>query len=341
MGAGEHYSTIAAAVAASSDGDVILVDAGTYMNDFATVTHKITMVGVGGRVNMIADVPCPNGKAILTVDNDLLLENFSISGATVADGNGAGIRYELGNMTLVNDAFLNNQNGILGAPSSGIVTIRNSLFSGNGSGTGYTHNLYVGANSQLDVTESVFEGAVVGHELKSRALVNNIRSNVFLDGQTGTASYDIDLPNGGADTIEDNIIEKGPNSQNNAMIHFGGEGLPYDHSSLTVKGNSFLNDKGSSTKALLNQTTISATVSNNIFSQISETQIAVGAAIVADNKAADGSPLESIVVDPFANADSIVLTDAVDHSVVLDANPLLNVRGGAGHLTIWQGMVTQ
>ena len=43
VGAGEAYATLPAAVAASSDGDVIAAPAGTYMNDFATISRDITI----------------------------------------------------------------------------------------------------------------------------------------------------------------------------------------------------------------------------------------------------------------------------------------------------------
>ena len=98
VGSNQQFSTIAAAVAASKDGDVIAVKAGTYTNDFATVTTKITIEGVGGMVNLVATTAPPNGKAILVTTTDVTLDHLSFSGAAVADGNGAGVRYEGGNL---------------------------------------------------------------------------------------------------------------------------------------------------------------------------------------------------------------------------------------------------
>ena len=94
VGPGMQYATLAAAIAASSDGDVIQVQAGTYTNDFATINTKITIEGVGGMVNLVATVPPPNGKAILVTNTDVTLDNIAFSGAKVPDGNGAGIRYQ-------------------------------------------------------------------------------------------------------------------------------------------------------------------------------------------------------------------------------------------------------
>ena len=257
VGAGKEFATLSAAIAASVNGTVIYVDAGTYTNDFATIYNSIRIIGVGGMVNLVATVAPPNLKGILTVDNNVTIENVAFSGAAIDDadgGNGAGIRYEGGVMVLENDAFMNNQNGILGAPviaslTVNTISIDHSFFYGNGSGTGYTHNVYIGDVSQLTFTNNVSEDANVGHELKSRALVNTITGNVFADGPSGDASYEIDLPDGGADVVNDNIIEKGPNAQNNNMVHFGGEGLPYAGSSLTVENNTFTNDTGGSVTA--------------------------------------------------------------------------------------------
>jgi hypothetical protein len=51
VGADKQYQTLAAAVAASASGDTILVDAGTYINDFAHITTNITLTAVGGMVH--------------------------------------------------------------------------------------------------------------------------------------------------------------------------------------------------------------------------------------------------------------------------------------------------
>src|SRR3954471_1299842 len=90
VGAAQAYATLAAAVAASHDGDVIAVQPGTYVNDFATIATKITIMGVGGMANFVATQAPPNGKGILVTQSDVTIENLSFSGAAVPDGNGAG-----------------------------------------------------------------------------------------------------------------------------------------------------------------------------------------------------------------------------------------------------------
>ena len=341
VGVGKQYATVAAAVGASRDGDVLLIDAGTYTNDFATVRAKITMIGVGGMVNMVATVPPPNWKGILTVDNDATIQNMSFSGCAIPasyGGNGAGIRYEGGKLVLVNDAFIGNQNGIMGNPVlpglTNTITIDHSLFSGNGSGTGRTHNLYIGAVDSLTATNSVFEGAIVGHQFKSRALANDIENNVFRDGPKGTASYEIDLPNGGVGTVLNNYLEKGPLAQNLSMIHFGGEGIPYANSSLLVQGNTFVNDQSGSATAVLNHTSISVTVTGNFLQNISPKRIASGPAVLTSNADQHGVPVSNTTQVGVIPGSTQVFVDSADHSVTLDGFVNKAVQGGAGHLTV-------
>ncbi len=340
VGVGKQYATLSAAIAASADGDVIRVDAGTYTNDFATITHKITIEGMGGMVNMVATIPPPNSKGILVVDNDVTIKNLSFSGVAISaalGGNGAGIRYEGGQMVLINDAFIGNQNGVMGVPViaglTNTVSLDHCLFSGNGSGTGQTHNFYIGAVASLTATNSIFEKAVVGHEFKSRAMINDIENNIFRDGPTGTASYSIDLPNGGVDLIKNNLIEKGPLSQQSNMIHFGGEGIPYAGSSLTVTGNSFVNDRTSTTVGVLNQTPFSVSITGNQFTAIPAANIARGPAVETSNIDGSGASLPDSTLTGVLPGSSLLITDALPHTVTL-TGALTAVVGGAGLLTV-------
>src|SRR5271166_1810068 len=340
VGVGEEFSTIAAAVSAARNGDIIEVKAGTYTNDFATITANITMIGVGGMVNMVASEPPPNLKGIFTVDNSVSIENFSFTGAAIDardGGNGAGIRYEGGDMVLTNDSFQNNQEGLLAFPVLGLpsntITLNDDTFNANGSGSGYTHNAYIGPVDSLTVTNCIFEQAIVGHELKSRALVNTINNNLFYDGPTGTASYDIDLPNGGTDVVENNTIEKGPMAENDAMVHFGGEGIPYAGSSLLVQGNTFVDDKGDAI-GVLNQTAISVSITGNTFDNMTSSQIASGPATETNNYQSNGQEFANSTLVGVIPGNTQIYTDALPHSVVLTAGGVQAVEGGAGLLTV-------
>ncbi len=243
VGNGQQFQHIADAVAASHDGDVVAVQAGTYLNDSATIYHKITLQGVGGMVKMVATVPPPNGKAILTTDNDVTVDHFEFSGAKVADRNGAGIRYETGNLTITNSYFHDNENGLLSAADpNGTITIKNSEFGHNGNGNGLTHNIYVGIIKQLTIQDSYFHDAVIGHEIKSRALNTTITGS-RIQNNAGNASYEIDLPQGGNALIQGNVIQQGPGTSNPVIIAFGEEANLNPNSSLIVRGNTIVNDK--------------------------------------------------------------------------------------------------
>ncbi|MBS0643581.1 MAG: Hint domain-containing protein [Proteobacteria bacterium] len=283
-GAGFQFQTLSSAIAASADGDVIQVQPGTYTNDFATISTRITIIGIGGMVNLVATVPPPNQKAILTTQTDVTLDNIAFSGAAVSDaagGNAAGIRYEGGNLVINNCYFHDNQNGLLGgADLNGTIIINNCEFASNGNvsgpNAGRTHNLYVGDIAQLTISNSYFHDAVTGHDIKSRAR-NTTIENSRITAATGTTSYEIDLPNGGNAIIRNNVIEKGPNAGNPYFIAYGEEGSVYGGSSLSITGNTVLNDKTSGSATFLNNaTTLSAEVDGNTFYGLTADSLASG-----------------------------------------------------------------
>jgi hypothetical protein len=347
VGAGGQYASLSAAIAASHDGDIIAVKAGAYTNDTAVVNDSITIVGVGGMVNLVETQPLANEKGILVVNNNLTVANVSFSGAYVPDdegANGAGIRYQGGNLTLINDSFTGNQDGFLGAPVDGLpantVAITHCTFTGNGvadpasCGYGSTHNAYIGAVDRLTVTNSIFSNvAGVGHELKSRAYANTIENNVIADG-TASASYSIDLPNGGNDLISGNYIEKGPNTPNHAIIHFGGEGFSYAQSSLTITGNTIVNEQtaGDAT-ALLNQTMIAASVTGNVLGGLTARQIASGPVSASHNVNGQGQTLADSTSNQLLPSNFQVITGPVAQTVTLTAANS-GVSGGVGRLTV-------
>lgn len=285
VGSGQSYATLSAAVAASVNGDTIRVQAGDYVDDFVTIGHALTIESVGGLAHFIAATSPPNGKAIMTVDASLVLSGFEFSGAVVADGNGAGIRYEAGSLSISNSWFHDNQDGLLGnAAAGGTISIDHSEFDHNGAGDGLTHNIYIGAIDAFTLTNSYIHDAVVGHEVKSRALGNTITGNVISDGTTGTGSYLIDLPNGGTADITGNTLVKGPETGNTNYIRVGEEGGVYPGSSVAVSGNVFINDipPGQTAEAVFAQNGVPTSLAGNTLYGFDPKDYAIGAS-TADN----------------------------------------------------------
>ncbi len=251
VGSGQQYATINAAITAADQmgGNAdIRVAAGTYTNDGGYLwdgINNVTIEGVGGTVKIVDPSYYAGGKAaIVTGGQNILLKNLDISGVTVPDGNGAGVRYDQGTLTLDNVSLHNNQNGILGGPdSNGSITIQNSNIYGNGTSAGNTHNIYIGDIAQFTLTNSYVHDANVGHEAKSRAENNTITNNVIADN-SGTSSYAIDLPNGGNATITGNVIEQGVNNQNHTVNAYGEEGNLHAGTSVTFSNNTVVNDDG-------------------------------------------------------------------------------------------------
>src|SRR5918998_2216902 len=276
VGPGKTYLTIGAAVTAAQSGDTIEVQAGTYTNQYVSINKNITLQGVGGMVKMVSTGLIPNGKGILVTNGNITINNFEFTGAQVSAANGAGIRYESGNLVLNNSYFHHNENGLLGAANAtGSITINNSEFAYNGRGDGRTHNLYVGKIANLTIGNSYFHDAKVGHEIKSRALSTTITNSRIYD-LNGTASYSIDLPNGGKGVIQNNVIEQGSSSQNAIIISFGAEGSLNAGTSLLVSGNTIINNQSGYSLAVKNATTTTAQITGNSFFGLTASQIANG-----------------------------------------------------------------
>jgi hypothetical protein len=252
-GPGKQFSNPSEAIAAASDGDTIQIDAGgNYFNDVAIInTSHLTIEGVGSQRAVIKTDGRVYGRKGIWVfaetATDLTLRNIDFEGARVSEkdgANGAGIRALGRNLTVENCRFHNNQDGILGG--LGVTTIEHCEFDHNGL-TGLTHNLYIGdQNGTLIFRFNYSHDTVIGHLLKSRAAKNIIEYNRLSD-DTGTGSYELNLPNGGSANIIGNIIQQSAKSQNHVIFSYGEEGITHPNSELNVVNNTFVNDADSGT----------------------------------------------------------------------------------------------
>jgi hypothetical protein len=229
VGPGRTYATPSAAAAAAQSGDVIKIAAGDYTSNYATWNaSNLTICGENGRARLFAQAAIPNGKAIwVTAGSDITIDSIEFHNATVPDQNGAGIRAEGNNLTVINSGFYRNENGILaGNAANSTITIERSVFAENGAGDGFSHNIYINNVARVNVRSSFFYGARIGHNFKTRARENVFENSYFMDGANGNSSYIIDFSNGGDVLMRGNFLHKGPNAENtSAAIAFGQEGL--------------------------------------------------------------------------------------------------------------------
>lgn len=246
VGPGEQITRIADAARLAKDGDTVEILSGEYRGDVAVWQQKtLTIRGIGQRPVLIADGKSAEGKAIWVIrDGDIRIENIEFSGSRVPAGNGAGIRFERGKLTIRNCAFIDNQMGILTSndPDSQLV-IENSRFADAPRQMhSLPHLLYIGRIDKVTITGSRFENGYRGHLVKSRARQSTIRDNHIVDGLEGEASYEIDLPNGGIARITGNTVGQSAKTQNPVLISYGAEGNVWPENSLTLEGNTLISD---------------------------------------------------------------------------------------------------
>ena len=230
------------AAAIAREGDRITIDTGTYRDCAVWRAARLTIEGRGPNV-VIADKTCNERGIFIVGGADTTIRNLTFSGARGVEHNAAGILGLGDNLTVENAGFLDNENGILvgGGPTSH-VRVTGSLFQGNGSCAGAcAHGIYAGEHiARLEVAYCRFMDTMTAHHIKSRALDTIVAHNEIADGDSGTSSYLIDIPNGGNVLIEYNRLQKGARSSNPAVaISIGEEPGRNATDRLIVRDNDF------------------------------------------------------------------------------------------------------
>lgn len=275
VGPGETYTTIAAAAAAATDGATIEIAAGTYNEEVVWSQSNLTIrgLGTGAIIDMTGRaLTRQGGKGIFIIDGaDVTLENLGFVGASVPDGNGAGIRWQgMGTLTVRHCVFRDNENGILGGNHpSNIAVIEENEFVGNGRGDyGFTHNLYINSIDTLTFrgnwSHALVAGtADVGHLFKSRARHNYVLYN-RLTSETAHCSYELQIPQGGTAYVIGNLIEQANLGPNRTVISIGGDGMQWAEPHVFLINNTVVNRDGSGT--FINATApIVLDIVNNLF----------------------------------------------------------------------------
>lgn len=264
-GTGKTYKLPSDAIAAAHDGDTVRIAPGAYFDCAVVAQNNITIEGVGDGV-VLTDKAC-RGKGLLnTVGNNITIRNLTLTRARVPDGNGAGIRAEGNGLIVEHVRFINNQDGILANPApDGTIIVRDSAFTRNGAcDPTCAHGIYVNALKLLHIERTIFTETKRAHHIKSRAARTEVIGCTITDGPTGTASYEIELPNGGALVARDNTIEKGPQAENHTgAIIIGAEGVTQPTPEITIENNNFRNDGDYSTYFVVNFTATEAMLRGN------------------------------------------------------------------------------
>lgn len=247
VGSGEKITTLSEAARLARDGEVIEIRPGNYRGQPAIWTQNNLLIRAAGeRPVMLADGKSAEGKAIWVVrGGKIRIENIEFRGARVPDGNGAGIRFEKGQLTIHGCRFVDNEMGMLTANSaSQTLVVTDSEFGDAPRHAGALHHLlYVGAIGKFTLSGSRFFNGYLGHLVKSRARENHVLYNMLADGAGGRASYELEFPNGGIAYVIGNVIAQSAETDNPSLLAYGAEGPRWLENGLYVAHNTLINDK--------------------------------------------------------------------------------------------------
>ena len=245
VGPERMYRTAHDAAVMAQDGDVILLDAGTYTADIATWTQNdLVLWAPEGRARFVAGDAARDARAIWTVEGrNFTAENVEFTGAR-GKGRGkekgaAGVRiHARGKVTLRRCYFHDNENGVVGSADE--LVIERCVFDHNGAGDGRSHGIDV-AGPRVTVQGSYLHRTVGGHNLRTRGETNFILANRIMDEADGTGLNGIDVPDCGRTYLIGNIVQQGPESRSYPMVAYGSES-ERNPSELFAVNNTFVND---------------------------------------------------------------------------------------------------
>jgi hypothetical protein len=248
VGPDQAIRSVAEAARLARDGDVVEIAAGEYRADVAVWLQKRLLIrAAGGTVRLHADGALAEGKAIWVMrGGEFDVSGVEFVGARATDRNGAGIRIESGRLRVRDCLFWDSDSGIMTGRAAGRgverVEIERSEFGYLGHGDGQSHHVYVEASELFRVTGSYFHHGNVGHLIKTRSAVNDIRYNRITDEHGGRAAYEIDLPNGGIAVLVGNVLQQNRDTENPALISYGREGWKWPVNRLFLVNNTLVNE---------------------------------------------------------------------------------------------------
>lgn len=245
---GESFATLEQALdAAKPRGEftwsTILIAPGVY-RQCAVQSWGKTIFRARQQGTVIFDGTACEGKAVLVLrGRGAEVDGIVFRNIRVPDGNGAGIRSEIGDLTVKNAMFLDSQEGILGGTSGQQrIIIEYSTFAGLGQcdeTPDCAHSIYLANQGQITVRNNRFERGRGGHYVKVRIPRVEIIDNSFDDTRGRKTNYMIDLSEGATGVIAGNTFVQGLNKENHsALITVGPEARTYSSTGLRIENNS-------------------------------------------------------------------------------------------------------
>jgi hypothetical protein len=240
---GEGFDDLQAAVSAVRMGIATI--------RIAPGVYRQCAVQQGGRITFRAATPgtaifeketCEDKAALVLRGQGSVVEGLVFRGYRVSDGNGAGIRTEMGDLTVTDSMFLDSQEGILGGePTGQRITIDRSTFAGLGQcdeAVNCSHSIYLANRGQVTITRSRFERGTGGHYVKLRVPQVTITDNSFDDTAGTKTNYMIDLPEGARGLIARNGFVQGRGKENSSgLIVVAAEAKTYPSAGLRIADN--------------------------------------------------------------------------------------------------------
>jgi len=240
---GQGFATLQEAVSSIRLGTAtIQIAPGTYRQCAVQAGGHITFKAVKPGTAIFEKVACEDKAALVLRGQGSVVDGLVFRGYRVSDGNGAGIRTEMGDLMVTNAMFLDSQEGILGGePTGQKILIDHSTFAGLGQcdeSPGCSHAIYLANKGSVTITNSRFERGTGGHYVKLRVPTVSITDNSFDDTAGKKTNYMIDLPEGATGLIARNTFVQGRNKENHTgLIVVAAEAQTYRSTGLRVEGN--------------------------------------------------------------------------------------------------------
>lgn len=237
------FATLQAAVDAIGGGTATIVVApGVYRQCAVQERGRVTYRAAQPGTAIFERETCEDKAALVLRGGGSTVDGLVFRGYRVADGNGAGIRSETGDLSVVNATFLESQEGISGGePAGQRIAIDRSTFAGLGQcdeAPNCSHAIYLKNRGSVTITRSRFERGTGGHYVKLRSPLVSITDSSFDDTAGAKTNYMIDLPEGATGLIARNIFVQGACKENgSALIAVRAESRTYPSAGLRIEDN--------------------------------------------------------------------------------------------------------